>query len=99
MAKVTVYECDGITAAGTECEQYAEMPPGQFPEGWLTVTLEARIHNTERRVVGMGRGRDRREEHRPEAADWLHLCPSCAQVRGGDAVLAALLNNARHPNG
>lgn len=93
MAKVTVYECDGLSPAGEPCESYQECEPGFFPEGWLTLTVEARIHKGVRSPGG--RGRDRKYEDRPEAADWLHLCPDCAHTKEAEARLAAVVLRAR----
>lgn len=93
MAKVTVYECDGMTPNGGECEAYEECDPGKFPAGWLTITLEARIHSGHR--APGGRGRDRKYEERPDGSDWLHLCPDCQQVTGSDLRLAGVVAAAR----
>ena len=93
MAKLTVYECDGLTDANLACESYEECEPGSFPAGWLTLTVEARIHGATR--APGGRGRDRKYEERPDGADWLHLCPNCAHTREGEARLAAVVAKAR----
>lgn len=93
MAKITAYECDGITDANLDCENYEECEPGVFPAGWLTLTVEARIHGSQRPAGG--RGRDRRYEEKPDAADWLHLCPHCVAARNAEARLAAVAAKAR----
>lgn len=93
MAKFTSYECDGKNEHGEACEAYAECEPGEFPAGWLTLTVEARIHSGHR--APGGRGRDRKHEEKPHAADWLHLCPHCVATREAEGRLMAVVGRAR----
>lgn len=93
MAKVIAYECDGLRDDGSECDAYSECDPGQFPAGWLTLTLEARIHSGTR--APGGRGRDRKYEERPDGSDWMHLCPDCQQARGTEVRVAGVVARAR----